>query len=290
MTPTYITTENLNHFIDLALAEDIGSGDHTTLAVIPEEAENEAELKIKAEGVLAGIEFAKFYWKKLDPSLSVEYFHKDGDRVSFGDVAFIVRGSARSILTGERLLLNCMQRMSGIATKTKGISDLLRGAKAKILDTRKTTPNFRMMEKWAVFIGGGKNHRFGLYDQILLKDNHIDMAGGIEKALKSTAEYLKLHNLDLKVEIETRSLHEVKQVIKEGSADIIMLDNMIPSVMKEAVALIDGKFITEASGGVTELNINEVADAGIDYISVGALTHSYESLDMSLKAVKHKII
>ena len=283
MRPAYITDENLSFFIDSALREDVEDGDHTTLATVPADKMATAELKIKGDGVIAGIEFSKFYWNKVDPNLKLSYKVKDGSAVRNGDLAFTVEGSVRSILTGERLLLNCMQRMSGIATKTKRVSDLLKGSKAKVLDTRKTTPNFRMLEKWAVYIGGGINHRYGLFDQILLKDNHVDISGGITNALKAAKTYIEQNNLNLKIEIETRSIKEVKEVLKAGIGDIIMFDNMMPSDMKIAIDLIKGKLITEASGGITELNINDVAETGVDFISVGALTHSYESLDLSLK-------
>ena len=285
MKPPYVTDESLDLFIERALNEDIEDGDHTTLAAIPPDTIKSAQLKIKGEGVLAGMDFARFFWKKFDPEMEMKVFAADGDFVKFGDICFTLHGKARSILMGERLVLNVMQRMSGIATKTKNITDLIHGSKAKILDTRKTTPNFRMLEKWAVHIGGGTNHRFGLFDQILLKDNHVDIAGGVAAALHATDEYLKKTGKKLKIELETRTLEEVKEAVKFGKVDIIMLDNMMPSKMKEALAIIKGKCQTEASGGITELNIKEVAESGVDYISIGALTHSYESLDMNLKII-----
>lgn len=285
MKPAYINAKNLDQFIDLALEEDLQDGDHTTLAVVPQTIIKTAQLKVKSEGIIAGVEFAEYFWKKFDPEIEFKAFFKDGAVVNFGDIVFTVTGKAQSILSGERLVLNCMQRMSGIATKTKRIAEMLHGAKAKVLDTRKTTPNFRMLEKWAVYIGGGINHRFGLFDQILLKDNHVDIAGGVVPALKAANEYLSKSGKNLKIEIETRTVEEVREALSYGKVDIIMLDNMMPSAMKEAIRLINGRVQTEASGGITELNINEVADSGIDFISIGALTHSYTSLDMNLKII-----
>ena len=280
----YLTDQAIDQFITSALNEDVGDGDHSSLAAISQGTTNIAQLIVKDDGILAGVEVALRIFKKVDADLKVEVFIKDGDRVSSGDIAFKVKGSARSILTAERLVLNCMQRMSGIATLTKSMSSQLRGYKTKLLDTRKTTPNFRLMEKWAVKIGGGENHRFALYDMVMLKDNHIDFAGGIPEAIRATKKYLNKKGLKLKIEIETRTLAEVGQVMKEGGVDIIMLDNMMPSTMRQAVALIGNDYITEASGGITEENLREVAECNVDYISVGALTHSVKSLDMSLKA------
>lgn len=282
--PDYVTTSRLKNFIRSAIKEDVGDGDHTSLASIPPNNLGKADLIIKQEGILAGVEAAREVWQIVDPELKFEGLVEDGVHVSSGDIAFSISGKSHSILKGERLVLNIMQRMSGIATKTRKISEMLKGTSARILDTRKTTPGFRMMEKWAVYLGGGQNHRYGLYDQVLLKDNHIDMAGGVQNALRKTKEYLRDLNLDLKIEIETRTLDEVKQALLEGGVDIIMLDNMIPSQMREAVRMIGGKCLVEASGGITETNILEVAETGVNYISIGALTHSYESLDMSLKA------
>ena len=284
MALEYLTQKALDKFIKSAIKEDVGDGDHSALACIQENQKSKAQLLIKDEGILAGIEMAKKIFTTFDPSLKVEIFMKDGDVMQKGDVAFKVFGSTRSILTAERLVLNCMQRMSGIATYTDYLMTLIRGSKAQLLDTRKTTPNFRIAEKWAVAIGGGINHRFGLYDMVMLKDNHIDYAGSITKAISATKAYLKENNKSLKIEVETRNLDEVKEVLDVGGIDIIMLDNMMPSVMKEAVAMINGEYKTEASGGITEKNIREVAECGIDYISVGALTHSVKSKDMSLKA------
>ncbi|MEO1055143.1 MAG: carboxylating nicotinate-nucleotide diphosphorylase, partial [Bacteroidota bacterium] len=236
-------------------------------------------------GIIAGIDMAVRIFEQVDQSLKVECLVKDGQSVNQGDIGLYVTGTARSILTAERLVLNCMQRMSGIATYTDSLTQLISGTKAKLLDTRKTTPNFRIMEKWAVSIGGGVNHRFGLYDMIMLKDNHIDFAGGITAALNATHDYLRQNNKKLRIEIETRTLAEVEEVLSVGGVDVIMLDNMMPSTMKDAVNLIDGKCQTEASGGITEKTIREVAECGVDFISVGALTHSTRSLDISLKAV-----
>lgn len=282
--PYYITDEFLDQFIALAIHEDVGEGDHSSLAAIPATATSRAKLLVKEAGILAGVELAKEIFKRIDPKLNTELFKQDGDPVHVGDVAFTVHGSSRSILKAERLVLNCMQRMSAIATKANYFANLVAGTKTQILDTRKTTPNFRLLEKWAVLIGKATNHRIGLFDLIMLKDNHIDMAGGIEQAIIQTKEYLRATKKDLKIEIETRNLQEVSEVIRVGGVDIIMLDNMTPAEMKEAVALIGGKYKTEASGGITESNIAEVAACGIDFISIGALTHSVKSMDLSLKA------
>lgn len=239
---------------------------------------------VKEEGVLAGVELARGIFKRVDPSLAFEIKLEDGNSIAVGDIAFTVEGPARSILTSERLVLNCMQRMSGIATVTKRLVKLVEGTKAVLLDTRKTTPNFRLPEKWAVVIGGGQNHRIGLFDMVMLKDNHIDMAGGIEQAILRTKEYLRASNRNLKIELETRTLKEVEEVLRVGDVDIIMLDNMSTDEMRKAVWLINGRYKTEASGGITEATIRSVAECGVDYISVGALTHSVKSLDLSLKA------
>ncbi|GAB3007051.1 carboxylating nicotinate-nucleotide diphosphorylase [Cyclobacterium sediminis] len=283
----YITAEGLNQFIDAALKEDVGVGDHSTLASVPSNQQGKASLLIKEKGIIAGLTLAKRIFNHYDPNLEVDLLMKDGDAVNHGDIGLTVSGSAQSILTTERLVLNCMQRMSGIATKTHRFNQLIQHTAARLLDTRKTTPNFRMLEKWAVAIGGGKNHRYALYDMIMLKDNHIDFAGGIAEAINATQAYLKKHKLDLKVEIETRNLKEVKAVLELGGVDIIMLDNMSPQEMKEAVKLIDKEYTTEASGGINESTIVAVAESGVDFISVGALTHQVQSLDISLKAVKY---
>lgn len=274
----------LQEIIQNALREDIGEGDHSALACIPAEAVGEAKLLVKDSGIIAGVELAEMICKEVDPSLVFETRIKDGSVVTYGDIAFIVRGSARSILGAERLLLNFMQRMSGIATLTQEYVQLIQGTSAKLLDTRKTTPGIRYMEKWAVRIGGGYNHRFALYDMIMLKDNHIDFAGGIREAIERTEMYLKSVGKSLKVEIEVRDLHELQQVLDTGKVDRIMLDNFTPDLLSEALKMIDGRFETEASGGITKETIRSFAETGVDYISVGALTHSFKSLDMSLKA------
>ncbi|MDN5202011.1 carboxylating nicotinate-nucleotide diphosphorylase [Fulvivirgaceae bacterium BMA10] len=286
MKLTYLTEDKIDQFIQAALAEDIGDGDHSSLSSIPETAVNEAELIIKGNGILAGLEMAKRIFHAVDPTLKVELLLKDGQQVSIGDRGLMVSGRAISILSAERLALNCLQRMSGIATYTRHLTNLIKHTKARLLDTRKTTPNFRLMEKWAVAIGGGINHRFGLYDMIMLKDNHIDFAGGIDKAITSTQKYLDQKGLDLKMEVETRNLEEIKQVLQHNNIHRIMLDNMSVEIMREAVALINGRCETEASGGITEETITEVAETGVDFISVGALTHSIKSMDISLKAKK----
>jgi len=286
MTQTdYLSDQAINNFIELAIAEDVGSGDQSSLASIPEDTPAKATLNIKEDCVIAGVSLAQKIFRNLDPSIEFVNNVEDGSYVLSGAVGFIVKGNARSILAAERFVLNCMQRMSGIATKTQRMVALIKGSKAKLIDTRKTTPNFRLAEKWAVKIGGGYNHRFGLFDMIMLKDNHIDYAGGIKKAITATQEYLASTGQELKIEIETRNITEVMEVLEVGGVDVILLDNMIPSDMREAVKIIDGSIITEASGGITELNIQDVAECGVDFISVGALTHSFKSVDMSLKAV-----
>ena len=269
--------------IQTALQEDIGSGDHSSLAAVPKDTKGKMKLLVKENGIIAGIEVAKEVLRQVDPSITMNCFMKDGDAVVVKDIVFEIEGPSRSMLTAERTLLNFMQRLSGIATVSKQYADAVKGTKAKILDTRKTTPNLRELEKYAVKIGGCENHRFGLYDMIMLKDNHIDFAGGIPKAIDDTHEYLQKNGLNLKIEIETRSIEEVKRVLKHGKIDRIMLDNFTPEKLKEAVQLIAGKYETEASGGITLQNIKEYAQAGVDYISIGALTHHIKSLDLSLK-------
>jgi nicotinate-nucleotide pyrophosphorylase (carboxylating) len=280
----YLTPQALTTFIQTALAEDVGDGDHSALAAIPAEARNRAKLLVKAEGVLAGVELAGLIFKQVDAQLTMQVQLEDGARVKHGDVAFTVEGPARSILTAERLVLNCMQRMSGIATYTAHLTAQLAGTKARLLDTRKTTPNFRLCEKWAVLIGGGVNHRYGLFDMIMLKDNHVDYAGGVAAALAATHDYLRRTGRQLPIVLETRTLAEVQQALDAGGVDRIMLDNMPPAELREAVALVAGRVPLEASGGITEQTIAEVAGTGVDYISVGALTHSADILDLSLKA------
>lgn len=286
--PDYITDTFLHDFIKRAFAEDVGDGDHSTLASIPSTAQSKAVLKVKDPGILAGVELALEIFSQYDPTLKVKIVLSDGTQIKPGDSAFTIEGSSRSILTCERLVLNCMQRMSGIATKTSQLVKLLEGTNTKLLDTRKTTPNFRLLEKWAVKIGGGENHRIGLYDMIMLKDNHIDMAGGISQAINQTKDYLRASNKKLKIEVETRNLKEVEEVLNVGGVDFIMLDNMDIATMKEAIHLIHGRMKTEASGGITEETLRSVAECGVDFISVGALTHSYRSLDLSLKAQKEE--
>lgn len=286
MNLPYLDKKSLEAFIKAALKEDVGDGDHSSLASITMNSSSRGKLLIKDEGILAGVDLARHIFHQVDKDISMDILKKDGEKVEKGDIGFYVSGPIRSLLTSERLVLNCMQRMSGIATYTHKLNQLINGTGVNLLDTRKTTPNFRIAEKWAVAIGGGKNHRFGLYDMIMLKDNHIDYAGGIENAIKATKKYLEETGKDLKIEIETRNLNEVEEVLQVGGIDVIMLDNMMPSVMRDAVRLIDGAYKTEASGGITEANIREVAECGVNYISVGALTHSVRSLDISLKAVE----
>lgn len=274
----------LEEFVRKALSEDIGEGDHTSLSTIPLGKKGEAKLIIKDEGVLAGIEEALEVIRQVDSDLEVKVFLKDGDVVKFGDIGLEISGSIHSILKAERLLLNIMQRMSGIATETRKITQLLEGTKTRVLDTRKTTPLLRFLEKKAVVIGGGVNHRFGLYDMILIKDNHVDYAGGILPAIKGANLYRKENNLDIEIEIEVRNFEELEEVLKAGNVDRVMLDNFTPEQVKEAVDRIQGRLITEASGGITIKTAKAYADAGVDFISIGGLTHSVKSLDISLKA------
>ncbi len=277
--------ELTDKLIELAFAEDIGDGDHTTLCSIPETATGSARLLIKEEGILAGVEIAKEVFWKFDESLKIEIFIGDGSRVKPGDVAFVVSGKVQSLLQTERLVLNIMQRMSGIATVTHKYVKLLEGTKAKVLDTRKTTPGMRMLEKQAVKIGGGENHRIGLFDMILLKDNHVDFAGGIENAIRGAQKYLKEKNKNLKIEVEVRNFDELNEALRVGGVDRIMLDNFTPEKTREAVKIVDGRVEIESSGGITYDTIRSYAECGVDCISVGALTHSVKSLDMSLKAI-----
>lgn len=276
----------LEPFIRQALAEDVGDGDHTSLATIPEGQKGKAKLLVKDTGILAGISVALEIFNTVDPNLEIEVLISDGQAVKPGDIAFYVIGSVHSILKAERLVLNTMQRMSGIATITAHIVSLLEDTGTKVLDTRKTTPGLRYIEKLAVKTGGGVNHRFGLYDMILIKDNHVDYAGGIAKAINAAKSYLSSKQLNIQIEIEVRNLTELNEVINSGGIDRILLDNFTFDKLKEAVALINGRFITEASGGITEDNVLEYALCGVDYVSMGALTHSVKSLDMSLKAIK----
>lgn len=275
------------HLIDEALKEDVGEGDHSTLCCIPKEAKGKAVLKIKEDGILAGVEVAEKIFLYKDPGANFTILKKDGEKMKAGEMAIEVEASVHTILQCERLVLNCMQRMSGIATLTRQYVDRLYGQKTKLLDTRKTTPNFRLLEKEAVKIGGGTNHRFGLYDMIMLKDNHIAYCGGIENAINEAWKYLQKKNLDLKIEIETRNLEEVQNVIAVGKGKVtrIMLDNFTPEQITEALKLIGEDFETEASGGINLDNIEDYAASGVDYVSVGALIHQARSLDLSLKAV-----
>lgn len=278
----------IDEFIEKALQEDVMDGDHTSQATIPENAMGRAKLIIKEKGIIAGIDTAEKVFDHVDKGIIFNRLINDGSPVKPGDIAFELKGSARSILTGERLALNFMQRMSGIATYTHTVTKKLNGLKTKVLDTRKTTPNFRIFEKEAVKLGGAENHRMGLYDMIMIKDNHIDFAGGIRPAIESTREYLRKTGKNLKIEIEVRDLVELNEVLKTGGVDRIMLDNFSPEQINKAVKLIGGKYETEASGGITMENIRDYAENGVDFISVGTLTHHVKSLDMSLKAVfKH---
>ncbi len=276
--------ELIGRLIDLAFAEDIGDGDHTTLSCIPADAMGKSKLIIKEEGVLAGIEAAKEIFRRFDPGMQVETLLQDGAWVQPGDVAMVVSGRVHSLLQTERIVLNVMQRMSGIATMARKYAKQLEGTNTKVLDTRKTTPGMRMLEKEAVRIGGGVNHRIGLFDMILLKDNHVDFAGGISNAIRRANEYCRQKGKNLKIEIEVRNLDELKQVLETGGIDRIMLDNFTPPMAREAVAMVAGRYETEASGGITLETIREYAECGVDYVSAGALTHSVKCLDMSLKA------
>ena len=276
---------DVDDFIRRALAEDVGDGDHTTLSTIPADAMGKARLLVKQEGILAGVEVARKVFAQVDRELTFAPMLHDGAIIQPGDIAFYLEGPSRSITIGERLALNFMQRMSGIATKTHRIQSLIADTKCKLLDTRKTTPGFRYFEKEAVRIGGGVNHRFGLYDMILVKDNHVDFAGGVPQALQQVKNYLTNTGKSLRVEVEARNMNEVMQIVESGIAFRVLLDNMSPSQIAEAVQWIDGRLETEASGGITEVNIREYALAGVDYVSMGALTHQIQSLDLSLKAV-----
>ena len=280
-----MTDKDFEKFILDSLSEDVGDGDHSSLASIPKSSINRAHLLVKDEGIIAGIELAKMIFRKVDNNLKVETFLKDGDKVKFGDIAFIVTGNSISILTAERLALNCMQHMSAIATKTTYLNSLISNTNCKLLDTRKTTPLNRKLEKWAVKIGGGVNHRFGLYDMIMIKDNHIDFAGGITAAIQKTKQYLKENNKNLEIIVEARGLEEVYEILKEGGVKRILLDNFDYETTKKAVEIIGNKCQTESSGGITEVTISEYAKCGVDFISVGALTHSVLNFDLSLKAI-----
>jgi nicotinate-nucleotide pyrophosphorylase (carboxylating) len=280
----YQAPEHIQHFIQEALKEDLGDGDHTSLATVPASATGSANLLVKDSGLLAGVELSKAIFYFVDPNLKLTFFKNDGDWIEPGMIVLEVSGCSQSILTAERLVLNCMQRMSGIATYTRKLVQIIAGTKAKLLDTRKTTPNFRLAEKWACKIGGATNHRYGLFDMILIKDNHVDFAGGISAALEKAFEYNRLRSTSLAVEIEVRNEKELDEVLEIGGVQRIMLDNFSPDRLRDAIRKIDGRFITEASGGINETTLRAYAETGVDFISVGALTHHITSLDLSLKA------
>lgn len=277
---------NFNQFISDAFKEDVGDGDHTSLSIIPKNDRGRMRLLAKEEGIIAGVEAARYIFNQADKTSKLKILIKDGSRIRKGDVVFSVEGNTQKLLAAERLVLNVMQRMSGIATKTSYLQSLCKGTKAMVMDTRKTTPGFRFFEKWAVTIGGGANHRYGLFDMILIKDNHVDFAGGIVQAIDAANAYLRSKRKKLMIEIEARSLADVKKVLRRGGVQRIMLDNFTPKQTHEAVKLIDGKFETESSGGITEKNIKDFARCGVDFISVGALTHHIKGLDLSLKVAE----
>lgn len=276
----------LKIIITNAIREDIGEGDHTSLSCIPADAKGKAKLLVKDNGIIAGVEFAKMIFKQVDADLQIETLIQDGEKVKFGDIVFYVSGRSQSILKAERLVLNSMQRMSAIATKTRFFADLLKGTKTKVLDTRKTTPGIRAIEKWAVKIGGGENHRFALYDMVMIKDNHIDFAGGITAAINKTKAYLAENKIDIKIIVEARNLEEIQKILDCGDVYRILIDNFNFEDTRKAVALIGNKCLTESSGGINEETIRKYADCGVDYISSGALTHSVYNMDLSLKAVE----
>ncbi|MBN2681967.1 MAG: carboxylating nicotinate-nucleotide diphosphorylase [Bacteroidales bacterium] len=277
----------LEQFVENALKEDIGSGDHSSLSCIPENAKGKAKLLVKQSGIIAGVSVAEKVFRQFDKFLAIDLFIKDGAKIFPGDVVFIVEGSVRSLLQTERLVLNIMQRMSGIATHTAQYVELLKGYKTKVLDTRKTTPGMRFIEKEAVRIGGGVNHRFGLFDMIMLKDNHIDFAGGIDAAIDSAVKYLKENKLKIKIEIEVRNLSDLEIVLTKGGVDRIMFDNFTPELTLEAVKMVNGRYETESSGGINLETVRQYAECGVDFVSVGALTHQVKSLDLSLKAIDY---
>jgi nicotinate-nucleotide pyrophosphorylase (carboxylating) len=283
-TYNYLTEQAISQFITNALAEDVRDGDHSSLAAIPASSVSKAILKIKGNGIIAGVSLAEKIFAHVDPRLELELYKKDGDPIEIGQIAFQVSGPAQSIPTAERLVLNCMQRMSGIATYTHKLASMIAHTQCRLLDTRKTTPNFRLCEKWAVKIGGGTNHRYGLFDMIMLKDNHVDFAGGIVPAIMATKDYLEKHELNLDIEIEVRNLIELEQTLDYGGVQRIMLDNFPLEMLKEAIKMVNNSVETEASGGITETTIIQIAETGVDFISVGALTHSAKSIDLSLKA------
>jgi nicotinate-nucleotide pyrophosphorylase (carboxylating) len=285
MISSELFNAELHQIISNAIREDVGNGDHSSLACIPNEATGKAKLLVKDAGIIAGVAFAEMIFNYVDSSLRIEIFIKDGQKVAYGDVVFHVSGSSQSILKAERLVLNSMQRMSAIATKTNNFVKLVEGTKTKILDTRKTTPGFRACEKWAVTIGGAENHRFALYDMIMLKDNHIDFAGGITKAIQKTKEYLKNENRNLKIIVEARNLVEIEEILQSDGVHRILIDNFNFEDTKKAVALIGNKCLTESSGNISETTIRDYANCGVNYISSGALTHSVYNMDLSLKAI-----
>ncbi len=285
MIPSYINEKQLRRLILDAIHEDIGEGDHSTLAIFPEDKQGKAKLIAREKGIIAGLHVAEMIFRSFDEQIRIRYFKKDGDPVDRAEVIFELHGKVRAILSAERLALNVLQRMSGIATATNQLVKKIAHYPVALLDTRKTTPNFRMLEKWAVKLGGGQNHRLGLFDMVMLKDNHIDFAGGIKPAIEAVKKYLVQKGKTLKIEVETRNIREVKEVLETGGIDVIMLDNMTTGEMKDAIKLINGRYITEASGNITEQNIEEIAACGVDYISVGAITHSVKSLDISLKTL-----
>ncbi|MDE7382145.1 MAG: carboxylating nicotinate-nucleotide diphosphorylase [Muribaculaceae bacterium] len=276
--------ELIDELLELSFAEDIGDGDHTTLSTIPADAMGRSRLIIKEKGILSGVDIAEKVLHKIDPTIKIDVKIRDGAEVNPGDIAFTAEGPVRALLIAERTMLNIMQRMSGVATMTRKYQDELKGLHTKVLDTRKTTPGMRMLEKEAVATGGGKNHRIGLFDMILIKDNHIDFAGGIEKAIRRAKEYCRENNKDIKIEVEARSLEDIQRILEEGGVDRIMFDNFTPELTKEAVKLVDGRAETESSGGITIENLRAYGETGVDFISVGALTHSVKGLDMSFKA------
>lgn len=284
-----ISKEQFDNELDLiiknAIREDIGDGDHTSLSCIPADAEGKAKLLVKDEGIIAGVEFARLVFKYIDADLQIETFINDGEKVKYGDIVFHVSGKSQSILMAERLVLNAMQRMSAIATKTAFFADLLKGTKTKVLDTRKTTPGIRALEKWAVKIGGGENHRFALYDMVMIKDNHIDFAGGITAAISKTKKYLAEKNIDIKIIVEARSLDEIKEILSNKGVYRILIDNFNYEDTRKAVDLIGDACLTESSGGINEETIRKYAECGVDFISSGALTHSVSNMDLSLKAL-----
>jgi len=283
--PTFFKSDQVKNFILQCFEEDVRDGDHSSLSCIPKDAIGKVKLLFKDDGIVAGLDLAQVILEHLDPNVEIEFFFQDGDFVNHGDIGFYATGNVHALLMGERLLLNCMQRLSGIATLTNDVNRLLEGTTTKLLDTRKTTPNLRFLEKWAVTVGGGMNHRMGLYDMIMLKDNHIDFAGGITGALQKAKAYVDGLGKDLKIEIETRNLDEVKEALATGFADRIMLDNFTPERIREALLVINKQCETEASGGITIDNIAEYAKTNVDFISMGALTHSYTSMDISLKHI-----